>query len=504
MKTRLLLTFALLLGGIAGHAQEIDVPRVEFSNPAVRVLQNFNLKAGETVRQVVVIGGDATIEGRVDEDVVVILGHAQLGSTAEIGGSFVVVGGTGVIAEGARVHEDVFALGGLDAAPGFSPGGNHVAIGTASLGSRLTALVPWLTRGLVFGRLIVPDLAWVWGVAIIFFLLNLLLNLLFDGPVRACASALRATPVSAFLTGLLVMLLAGPLCLLLAISVVGIAVIPFAIGALLLGAIVGRIGFARWLGMSVMHQEDLESRPQSLRSFLIGSAIMCVAYAIPVIGVLTWAMASVFGLGAAMQAFMRAYRRENPKPPRKVAPVPPAPAPVTAAGPTAPVETLTASPLDEPFEPVPDLPLAAGVATTAGVVDLLSCPRATFLERLAAFGLDIVLILIAAQILRLDRLFEGYPSFERNLLLLAVVYHVGFWAWKQTTVGGLICQLRLVRTDGGRVQFAEALVRGLTGIFSLAVVGLGFFWILRDPERQAWHDRIAGTYVVKVPRNWPI
>ena len=46
MKTRLLLTFALLLGGIAGHAQEIDVPRVEFSNPAVRVLQNFNLKAG--------------------------------------------------------------------------------------------------------------------------------------------------------------------------------------------------------------------------------------------------------------------------------------------------------------------------------------------------------------------------------------------------------------------------------------------------------------------------
>src|SRR5207342_3179501 len=152
----------------------------------------------------------------------------------------------------------------------------------------------------------------------------------------------------------------------------------------------------------------------------------------------------------------------------------------------------------------PDLPLGPAVATAAGAADLLSCPRATFLERLAAFGLDIVLILIAAQLLRLDRLFEGYPSFERNLLLLAVVYHVGFWTWKQTTVGGLICQLRLVRTDGGRIQFSEALVRGLTGIFSLAVVGLGFFWILRDPERQAWHDRIAGTYVVKVPRNWPI
>ena len=28
--------------------------------------------------------------------------------------------------------------------------------------------------------------------------------------------------------------------------------------------------------------------------------------------------------------------------------------------------------------------------------------------------------------------------------------------------------------------------------------------ILRDPERQAWHDRVAGTYVVKVPRAYPV
>ena len=40
--------------------------------------------------------------------------------------------------------------------------------------------------------------------------------------------------------------------------------------------------------------------------------------------------------------------------------------------------------------------------------------------------------------------------------------------------------------------------------FLVAVVGLGAFWILRDPERQSWHDRIAGTYVVKVPRSYPV
>ena len=83
-------------------------------------------------------------------------------------------------------------------------------------------------------------------------------------------------------------------------------------------------------------------------------------------------------------------------------------------------------------------------------------------------------------------------------------YHVGFWVWKGTTVGGIICQLRLVRIDGAPLQFVDAFVRGLGAIFSLAVFGLGGLWILKDPDRQAWHDRIAGTFVVKVPRNYPI
>jgi uncharacterized RDD family membrane protein YckC len=47
-------------------------------------------------------------------------------------------------------------------------------------------------------------------------------------------------------------------------------------------------------------------------------------------------------------------------------------------------------------------------------------------------------------------------------------------------------------------------VRGLSSVFSFAVVGLGVLWVLRDPERQSWHDKIAGTYVVKVPRDWPL
>jgi uncharacterized RDD family membrane protein YckC len=481
-----------------------QVERTHWAYPVLRIGQGYTLKAGDTAHEVTVIFGDVTIEGHVDRDVVVILGSAQLKSTAVIRGSLVVIGGHVQAAEGAEVHDDLFVGGGgLEAPVGFAPGGRYVGIGSSTFDGYFRDLIPWLTRGLLWGRPIVPGLPWVWTVALMFFLMNLLLNLVFDAPVKAATVVLRATPLSTFMSGLLVMLLAGPVCLLLAVSVIGLAVVPFLMCALLIAAVLGKIAFARWIGMSVFHQEDVASRAQSVRSFLIGSAVMCIAYMIPVLGFVTWALAGVFGLGASTLAFMSAYRRENPKPPRKikVAPVeppPPAPAPPPAA-PSPSVAYASPAPM-----PAAEEPLYAAVAAPAEPVpvatasELVVLPRAAFLDRLAAFSLDAILIIIAVQVLDFDR------EFARVGFLLALAYHVSFWTLKATTLGGIICQLRLVRTDGAPVGFPEALVRGLTGIFSLAVLGIGFLWILKDPDRQAWHDRVAGTYVVKVPRNWPI
>src|SRR6266540_318659 len=77
--------------------------RVHWGYPVVRIGQGYTLKAGDTAREITVVFGDATIEGRVDRDVVVILGSAQLKSTAVIDGSLVVVGGHVQAAEGAQV-----------------------------------------------------------------------------------------------------------------------------------------------------------------------------------------------------------------------------------------------------------------------------------------------------------------------------------------------------------------------------------------------------------------
>ena len=489
-----------------------------FDRPSVRILQDYTLRAGETAREVVVIGGDARIEGHVTENVVVILGKAELTSTAVVDGTFVAVAGTAEIADGAKVREDFVVVGDANTAPSFAPGGQHVVIGTAGLGTQMRSMVPWLTHGLLLGRPIVPWLGWVWLVAGVFFFLNLCLNLIFDAPVRACATTLRETPFSAFIAGLLVMLLFGPVCVLLAVSVIGIAVVPFVLCAIVAASIIGRVGFARWLGMSLVAQSDPEDRAQSTRSFLIGSVLMGVTYMIPFIGFVVWILAGVFGLGSATLAFYAKYRRENPKRPKKgkgaplqsdVAPGD-LPLQVDAVDPALQTDDVVVIPhaVDLPPEGgtygsggsqpgAGDQPLGNSYTRSAGPV---AYPKATFSERLAALGIDLVVVGIIAQLLSLDR----HSSDGRLVVLLALVYHVSFWTWRGTTLGGIICQLRVVRTDGRPLDFPESLIRGITGIISLVIAGLGFFWILRDPDRQGWHDRVAGTFVIKVPRAYPV
>jgi uncharacterized RDD family membrane protein YckC len=130
---------------------------------------------------------------------------------------------------------------------------------------------------------------------------------------------------------------------------------------------------------------------------------------------------------------------------------------------------------------------------------LTGFPAASFLERLAAFALDLIVVVIGAR--ALDLLYE---PFDRRFILLLVLYHIAFWATKGTTVGGMICNLRVVKLDGQPLRPAEALVRGVAGVLSGAVAGLGFLWMLKDPHRETWHDKIAGTQVIKVPRDYPV
>jgi hypothetical protein len=63
----------------------------------------------------------------------------------------------------------------------------------------------------------------VWVIVGIVFIVYLAVGLLLGGPVRDSTEKLADKPMTTFVVGLLVLLLAGPVCLLLTVSVIGIA-----------------------------------------------------------------------------------------------------------------------------------------------------------------------------------------------------------------------------------------------------------------------------------------
>ena len=97
-----------------------------------------------------------------------------------------------------------------------------------------------------------------------------------------------------------------------------------------------------------------------------------------------------------------------------------------------------------------------------------------------------------------NRLFADFVDRKGNIF-----HNFSTW-WKGTTIGGIVLKLQVVRSDGRSPSFLVAFVRALAGAFSAVVFFLGFFWIGWDADKQGWHDKIAGTYVVRLPRVQPL
>lgn len=66
------------------------------------------------------------------------------------------------------------------------------------------------------------------------------------------------------------------------------------------------------------------------------------------------------------------------------------------------------------------------------------------------------------------------------------------------TIGQLAVGIRLVNAaDGGQVAPGAAILRWAMSYVSGIPLLLGYLWMLWDPQRQTWHDKVASTYVVK-------
>ena len=80
--------------------------------------------------------------------------------------------------------------------------------------------------------------------------------------------------------------------------------------------------------------------------------------------------------------------------------------------------------------------------------------------------------------------------------IIDVSYFIYFFG-KGQTLGMMITKVKLCRTDGTHpIGYKKGAIRLIGMGISETAIGLGFLWILLDKNRQGWHDKIAGTYVV--------
>ena len=100
----------------------------------------------------------------------------------------------------------------------------------------------------------------------------------------------------------------------------------------------------------------------------------------------------------------------------------------------------------------------------------------------------------------MERSYEG-PLFEAMVYLQIGLFFTYFWRLKGQTLGMQVWKIKTINDRGEILTFAECVVRFFFATFSFAVMGLGFVWILFDPDRLAWHDRASGTRVVFLGQN---
>ncbi len=82
--------------------------------------------------------------------------------------------------------------------------------------------------------------------------------------------------------------------------------------------------------------------------------------------------------------------------------------------------------------------------------------------------------------------------------LVSAAYFVVFWSRTGGTPGMLALGLRVAREEDGRpISLGRGVARYIGYILDWLSLGLGFLWIGVDGRKQGWHDKIAGTLVVK-------
>lgn len=267
-KTVLILVAGLLLCLVTTVGAE--------SSNVVKIGSDVTIEEGTKVHNVLAIGGQVTVEGVVENNIVALGGSVVLTRTAVVRGNVFALGGIIVRGRGAEVHGNVTEINADDI--------------SAAIANALSE--EWEGWSWIFA---IVSVAIFLGVL----LLTVITVFLIPKPVRLIASAVREKPFKVTVWGLAGLVVVVPLAVLLAVSVVGIVLIPLEIALVLCAVLIGFISVSQLVGQKLF--AILKRQDQSMmRETVWGLIVLWLIGWIPYVGWMVKVCAIVLGLGGVL------------------------------------------------------------------------------------------------------------------------------------------------------------------------------------------------------------
>lgn len=131
-----------------------------------------------------------------------------------------------------------------------------------------------------------------------------------------------------------------------------------------------------------------------------------------------------------------------------------------------------------------------------------------FWARVGASLIDCVIIILIIMPLMYIVYGESYLYSEDMLLggtdaLLNYVFPlcatIAFWTYKSATPGKMAIKATVVDAKTGNpLTLKQSLLRYFGYFVSTIPLGLGLFWVGWDKKKQGWHDKMAGSVVIRI------
>jgi len=311
MNTRLRLFLAMAILGIAATGSAVSAVPKDSMAPATKTLSPApapaqHIRKGAVARrQVVALGRNVVIDGDALEDVAAINGSVEV--SGSVRGDLIVLGGNARLLQSAVVEGDVFVVGGsLDAEPGADLGGRSVVYPSMSAAWLTLVEAPALGLGATSPVVLIAKLAlltaWLALLLLLFAIAGRQILKTADGvsqePFRNFWVGLTGI-LSLVLTALLLGAFAGPVLGFPFVILVGLALLM----AKLWGMVAVFYALGRWL------YGRFGKRGTVLSVATLGLFTLGVLKLVPVVGLWTWTVATVIGVGAA---FTTKFGRKEP------------------------------------------------------------------------------------------------------------------------------------------------------------------------------------------------